>query len=83
LILILILLITIFFCFGLGFSLLVFHTPKEKPNKMLKCLFFPTNVIPTYFSKEPKIIKWGRQKNKPIKSSHVKKKNNIKIIKKK
>jgi hypothetical protein len=49
---------------------------------MLKCLFFPTKAIPTYLSKEPKLTKWGQQKNKPIKSSHVKKKNNIKIIKK-
>ena len=43
--------------------------------------FFFINVIPTYLSKEPKLTKWGQQKNKPIKSSHVKK-NNIKIIKK-
>jgi len=48
---------------------------------MLKCLFFPTNIIPTYLSKEPKLTKLGQQKNKPIKSSHVEK-NNIKIIKK-
>jgi hypothetical protein len=48
---------------------------------MLKCFFFSINVIPTYLSKEPKLIKWGQQKNKSIKSSHVEK-NNIKIIKK-
>ena len=48
---------------------------------MLKYLFFPTNVISTYLLKKSKLIKWGQQKNKPIKSSHVEK-NNIKIIKK-
>jgi hypothetical protein len=48
---------------------------------MLKCIFFPTNAIPTYLLKEPKLTKWGQQKNKPIKSNHVEK-NNIKIIKK-
>jgi hypothetical protein len=62
--------------------LLVFHTPRGKPNNKLKCLFFPTKAIPTYLSKEPKLTKWSQQKNKPIKSSHVEKKNNIKIIKK-
>jgi len=41
---------------------------------MLKYLFFPTNIIPTYLLKELKLIKWGQQKNKPIKSSHVEKK---------
>jgi hypothetical protein len=61
--------------------LLVFHTARGKPNKKLKCIFFLTKVIPTYLSKELKLTKWGQQKNKPIKSSHVKK-NNIKIIKK-
>jgi hypothetical protein len=61
--------------------LFIFHTPKKKPNKILKCIFFVINVIPTYLSKEPKLTNWGQQKNKPIKSSHVEK-NNIKIIKK-
>jgi hypothetical protein len=37
--------------------LLVFHASKEKPNKMLKCIFIPTNIIPAYFFKKPKIIK--------------------------
>ena len=62
--------------------MLVFHTPREKSNKMLKYLFFSTNDIPIYLSKEPKLTKWGQQKNKSIKYSHVEKKNNIKIIKK-
>ena len=48
---------------------------------MLKYIFFSTNVIPTYLLKKPKLTKWSQQKNKPIKSSHVEKKN-IKIIKK-
>jgi hypothetical protein len=48
---------------------------------MLKYIFFPTNNIPTYLSKEPKLTMWGQQKNKLIKFSHVEK-NNIKIIKK-
>ena len=59
----------------------IFHTPRKKSNKMLKCIFFVINVILTYLSKEPKLTNWGQQKNKPIKSSHVEK-NNIKIIKK-
>jgi hypothetical protein len=42
--------------------LLVFHTPREEPNKKLKCLFFPTKAIPTYLSKEPKLTKWGNKK---------------------
>jgi len=63
------------------FFLFVFHISKGKPNKILKYLFFSINVIPTYLLKESKLIKWGQQKNKPIKSSHVEK-NNIKIIKK-
>ena len=42
---------------------------------MLKCFFFPTNVIIlTYLLKERKLVKWSQQKNKPIKSSYVKKK---------
>jgi hypothetical protein len=61
--------------------LLVFHTPKGKPNKKLKCLFFPTKAIPTYLSKEPKLTKWGQQKNKPIKSSHVENKITLKSLK--
>jgi len=62
--------------------LLVFHTPKGKSNKKLKCLFFPTKAISTYLSKEPKLTKWGQQKNKPIKSSHVEKKITLKSLKK-
>jgi len=54
--------------------LLVLHTPKGKPNKMLKWLFSPTNAIPKYLFKEPKPTKWGHQKNKPIKCRHVEKK---------
>ena len=49
---------------------------------MLKYIFFPTNVIPTYLLKEPKLIKWSQQKNKPIKSSHVEKKITSKSLKK-
>jgi len=37
-----------------GFSMFILHTPKEVLNKMLKCIFSPTNDIPTYLSKEPK-----------------------------
>jgi hypothetical protein len=37
-----------------GFSMFILHTPKEVLNKMLKCFFSPTNVIPTYLSKESK-----------------------------
>ena len=59
----------------------ILYTLKGKLNKILKYLFSSTNIIPTYLSKESKLIKWGQQKNKPIKSSHVKK-NNIKIIRK-
>jgi hypothetical protein len=62
--------------------LFVFHAPREEPNKKLKCLFFPTKAIPTYLSKEPKLTKWGQQKNKPIKSSHVEKKITLKSLKK-
>jgi len=62
--------------------LLVFHTPREKPNKKLKCIFFSIKAIPTYLSKEPKLTKWGQQKNKPIKSSHVEKKITLKSLKK-
>jgi hypothetical protein len=65
-----------------SFSLLVFHTPREKSNKMLKYLFFSTNDIPIYLSKEPKLTKWGQQKNKSIKYSHVEKKITSKSLKK-
>ena len=62
--------------------MLVLHNPREKPNKMLKYLFSPTNAIPTYLLKESKLIKWGQQENKPIKSSHVEKKITSKSLKK-
>ena len=62
--------------------MLVFHTPRGKPNKMLKYLFFLTNIIPTYLSKESKLTKWGQQKNKPIKYSHMEKKITSKSLKK-
>jgi len=62
--------------------LFVFHAPREEPNKKLKCLFFSTKAIPTYLSKEPKLTKWGQQKNKSIKSSHVEKKITLKSLKK-
>jgi len=62
--------------------LLVFHTSREESNKKLKCLFFPTKTIPTYLSKEPKLTKWGQQKNKPIKCSYVEKKITLKSLKK-
>jgi hypothetical protein len=49
---------------------------------MLKYLFFSTNDIPIYLSKEPKLTKWGQQKNKSIKYSHVEKKIISKSLKK-
>jgi hypothetical protein len=42
-----------------GSFMFILHTPKKVLNKILKCIFFPTNVIPTYLSKKPKPTKWG------------------------
>jgi hypothetical protein len=49
---------------------------------MLKYLIFPTNAISTYFSKKPKLTKWGQQKYKPIKCSYVEKKITSKSLRK-
>jgi hypothetical protein len=42
-----------------GYFMFILHTPKEVLNKMLKYLFSPTNVIPTYLSKKAKTNKVG------------------------
>ena len=41
--------------------MLILYTPKGVLNKMSKCLFSLTNVIPIYLSKKLKPIKWGQQ----------------------
>ena len=48
-----------FFIFGYPFSFSIGDALRGKPNKMLKYLFSPTNVIPTYLFKESKPIKWS------------------------
>ena len=57
-----------------------FHTSRKKSNNIL--IFFPTNIIPIYISKEPKLTKWGQQKNKPIKCSYMKKEITSKSLRK-
>jgi hypothetical protein len=41
--------------------MLILYTLKGVLNKMSKCLFSSTNIIPTYLSKKLKPIKWGQQ----------------------
>jgi hypothetical protein len=62
--------------------MLVLYTQKGLLNKISKCLFSPTKVISIYLSKTLKATKWGQQKNKPIKCSHVKKKMTSNLLKK-
>ena len=59
----------------------VFSYFKEKVKQNIK-FFFPTNIIPIYISKEPKLTKWGQQKNKPIKCSHMEKEITSKSLRK-
>ena len=58
----------------------VFSYFKEKVKQNIN--FFPTNIIPIYISKEPKLTKWDQQKNKPIKCSYMKKEITSKSLRK-
>jgi hypothetical protein len=62
--------------------MLVLYTQNGVLNKILKCIFSPTNIISTYLLKTPKATKWDQQKNKSIKCSHMEKKKEIKLAKK-
>jgi hypothetical protein len=65
-----------------SYFMLVLYTQNGVLNKILKCIFSPTNIIFTYLLKTPKATKWDQQKNKSIKCSHMEKKKKSNSLKK-
>jgi len=62
------------------FFIFILHTSKKVLNKILKCIFFFTKLFLHISRKSQNQQNETTKKNKPIKYSHVKKKNNTKFL---